>query len=123
MAGFGPDLDTQPRGMCLALDIRRFGRRVSGCPRVGLTGGSADMAASAGYLPVIGAASFVLWYRPIYLGFSRTEGKAMAFFFCKRCHLPRFDAPLTAADLYFLFAGFHLLFSIYMAIGIPCELL
>lgn len=23
-------------------------------------------------------------------------------------------------DIYFLFAGFHLLFSIYMAIGIPC---
>ena len=44
---------------------------------------SADTAASAGYLAVIGALSFVLWYRPIYLGFSRTEGKAMAFFFCR----------------------------------------
>ncbi|ORX38257.1 scamp family-domain-containing protein [Kockovaella imperatae] len=69
----------------------------------GSSEGGADTAASAGYLPVIGALSFILWYRPIYLGFERTEGKAMAFFFY----------------LYFAFAGCHLLFSIYMAVGIP----
>ncbi|CAD6583631.1 MAG: hypothetical protein TREMPRED_003607, partial [Tremellales sp. Tagirdzhanova-0007] len=69
----------------------------------GSSEGGADTAAAGGYLPIIGITSFILWYRPIYLGFSRTEGKAMAFFFY----------------LYFLFAGFHLLFSIYMVIGIP----
>jgi hypothetical protein len=45
---------------------------------------SADTAAAGGYLPVIGVLSFLLWYRPIYLGLDRTEGKAMAFFFCER---------------------------------------
>ncbi|KAI9637689.1 scamp family-domain-containing protein [Dioszegia hungarica] len=69
----------------------------------GAAEGGADMGASVMYVPVIGVLSFVTWYRPIYLGLSRTEGKAMAFFFY----------------IYFLFAGFHLLFSIYMAVGIP----
>ena len=54
---------------------------------------------------MIGLLSFLLWYRPIYLGFRKPEGKAMAFFIYT----------------FFLFAGFHLLFSVYMAIGIPCE--
>ncbi|GFZ51897.1 hypothetical protein JCM24511_09666 [Saitozyma sp. JCM 24511] len=69
----------------------------------GSSEGGADTAAAGGYLPVIGVLSFLLWYRPIYLGLDRTEGKAMAFFFY----------------IYFVFAGFNLLFAIYMAIGIP----
>jgi hypothetical protein len=108
---------------------------------------SADTAAAGGYLPVIGVLSFLLWYRPIYLGLDRTEGKAMAFFFCERggyfrtfptlllstirnirdtmvYGLYRFrQCALTRLDIYFLFAGFNLLFAIYMAIGIPCTCL
>lgn len=49
----------------------------------GAAEGGADMGASVMYVPVIGAASFFAWYRPIYLGLSRTEGRAMAFWFCK----------------------------------------
>lgn len=69
----------------------------------GSSEGGADVGAAGGYLPFIGALSFVLWYRPIYLGFKRTEGRAMAVFFY----------------IYFLFAGFNLLFATYMAVGIP----
>lgn len=84
---------------------------------------SADTGAAGGYVLFIGVLSFILWYRPIYLGFTRSEGRAMAFFFCK---LARPQPRLTAdhfLDIYFLFAGFHLAFSIYMVIGIPCKLL
>lgn len=49
----------------------------------GAAEGGADMGASVMYVPVIGAASFFAWYRPIYLGLSRTEGRAMAFWFCE----------------------------------------
>lgn len=49
----------------------------------GAAEGGADMGASVMYIPVIGIASFFAWYRPIYLGLSRTEGRAMAFWFCK----------------------------------------
>ncbi|WVQ79997.1 hypothetical protein IAT38_002098 [Cryptococcus sp. DSM 104549] len=69
----------------------------------GSSEGGADMASSASYLVVIGIASFCLWFRPIYLGYCRTEGKTMAVFFY----------------IYFLFGGFHLLYSIYMFVGIP----
>jgi hypothetical protein len=31
-----------------------------------------------------------------------------------------FERYKLMIDIYFLFAGFHLLFSIYMVIGIPC---
>jgi hypothetical protein len=44
---------------------------------------SADVGASGGYVLFISVLSFILWYRPIYLGFTRSEGRAMAFFFCK----------------------------------------
>jgi hypothetical protein len=44
---------------------------------------SADVGASGGYVLFISVLSFLLWYRPIYLGFTRSEGRAMAFFFCK----------------------------------------
>ncbi|KAK4686601.1 secretory carrier-associated membrane protein, partial [Tremellales sp. Uapishka_1] len=69
----------------------------------GSSEGGADTAAAGGYVPVIGIASFILWYRPIYLGYKRLGSRGMAFFFY----------------IFFLFAGFHLAFSIYMAIGIP----
>ncbi|KAL7422529.1 hypothetical protein Q5752_003177 [Cryptotrichosporon argae] len=69
----------------------------------GASDGGADTAAAGGYVPFIGIASFFLWYWPIYQGYRRVDGRGMAFFFYA----------------YFLFAGFHLLFSIYMTIGIP----
>ncbi|WVQ95213.1 hypothetical protein IAU59_002307 [Kwoniella sp. CBS 9459] len=62
----------------------------------GSSEGGADMASSISYLIFITLASFILWFRPIYLGYCRTEGKTMAVFFC-----------------------FHLLYSIYMLVGIP----
>ena len=80
---------------------------------------SADTGGAGGYLLFILPLSFITWYRPIYLGFSRTEGKAMAFFFCTSTRRP-VSGRLTV-DLYFIFAGFHLAFSTYMAVGIPCE--
>ncbi|WWC90432.1 uncharacterized protein L201_005367 [Kwoniella dendrophila CBS 6074] len=55
----------------------------------GASEGGADLASSISYVVVIGLASFILWFRPIYL------------------------------DIYFLFGGFHLLYSIYMLVGIP----
>ncbi|ODN83519.1 hypothetical protein L202_01652 [Cryptococcus amylolentus CBS 6039] len=69
----------------------------------GSSEGGADMASSASYLVFITLTSFILWFRPIYLGYCRNEGKAMAVFFY----------------IYFLFAGFHLAYSMYMFIGIP----
>lgn len=73
--------------------------------------GVADLGASIMYVPVIGVASFFLWYRPIYLGFRNkdTSGNAVAFFFCeftiwlgrdkaeeirRILHLRRFPPPL-----------------------------
>jgi hypothetical protein len=32
---------------------------------------------------VIGLASFITWYRPIYLGYRKSEARGMAFFFCE----------------------------------------
>ncbi|WRT68684.1 uncharacterized protein IL334_005664 [Kwoniella shivajii] len=69
----------------------------------GASEGGADMASSISYVVVITIASFILWFRPIYLGYCRTEGKTMAIFFY----------------IYFLFGGFHLLYSVYMLVGIP----
>ncbi|WVN86168.1 uncharacterized protein L203_101329 [Cryptococcus depauperatus CBS 7841] len=69
----------------------------------GAADGGADMASSASYLVFITLASFVTWFRPIYLGYLRDEGKAMALFFY----------------IYFIFCGCHLLYSIYMFVGIP----
>ncbi|KAG2357685.1 scamp-domain-containing protein [Suillus spraguei] len=43
--------------------------------------------------------SFLLWYRPIYNGYMKEQ--ALYYYF------------------YFFFGGFHLLFSVYMIIGIP----
>ncbi|KAL9715202.1 hypothetical protein Ac2012v2_001863 [Leucoagaricus gongylophorus] len=61
--------------------------------------GGSDLGASIGYIFIIGALSFLLWYRPIYNGYMKEQ--ALYFY------------------LYFFFGGFHLLFSGYMIIGIP----
>ncbi|KAJ7109435.1 scamp family-domain-containing protein [Mycena epipterygia] len=61
--------------------------------------GGRDLGASIGYLFIISATSFLLWYRPIYNGYMKEQ--ALYYYF------------------YFFFGGFHLLFSIYMIIGVP----
>lgn len=65
----------------------------------GSSDGGKDLGASIGYIPIIGGLSFLLWYRPIYNGYMKEQ--ALYYY------------------LYFFFGGFHLLFSIYMIIGIP----
>ncbi|KAJ7046839.1 scamp family-domain-containing protein [Mycena alexandri] len=61
--------------------------------------GGRDLGASIGYLFTISACSFLLWYRPIYNGYMKEQ--ALYYYF------------------YFFFGGFHLLFSVYMIIGVP----
>ncbi|KAJ3477414.1 hypothetical protein NLI96_g10480 [Meripilus lineatus] len=58
-----------------------------------------DLGSSIGYLIVITPLSFLLWYRPIYNGYMKEQ--ALYYY------------------LYFVFGGFHLLYSAYMIIGIP----
>jgi len=65
----------------------------------GSAAGGADLGSSLGYLLFIPVASFLLWYRPIYNGYMKEQ--ALYYY------------------LYFFFGGFHLLFSLYMIIGIP----
>ncbi|KAF8328890.1 scamp family-domain-containing protein [Cantharellus anzutake] len=65
----------------------------------GSSDGGKDLGASIGYIPIIGLASFFLWYMPIYKGYMKEQ----ALFYY----------------IYFFFCGWHLLFSIYMIIGIP----
>jgi hypothetical protein len=61
--------------------------------------GGADLGGSIGYVFVITITSFLLWYRPIYNGYMKEQ--ALYYY------------------LFFFFCGFHLLFSIYMIIGVP----
>ncbi|KAF8798070.1 scamp-domain-containing protein [Phlegmacium glaucopus] len=65
----------------------------------GSASGGSDLGASIGYLFLISVLSFLLWYRPIYNGYMKEQ--ALYYYF------------------YFFFGGFHLLFSLYMIIGIP----
>ncbi|KAJ2931884.1 hypothetical protein H1R20_g5215, partial [Candolleomyces eurysporus] len=65
----------------------------------GAGAGGSDLASSIGYLVFITLASFLLWYRPIYNGYMKEQ--ALYYYF------------------YFFFGGFHLLFSLYMIVGIP----
>lgn len=65
----------------------------------GSSDGIKDMITGIVYLPVITALSFLLWYRPIYNGFMKEHS---LFYY-----------------VFFLFAGFHLAFSVYAFLGIP----
>jgi len=65
----------------------------------GAPNGGSDLGTSIGYLVVITPLSFLLWYRPVYNGYMKEQ--ALYYY------------------LYFFFGGFHLLFSVYMIIGIP----
>ncbi|KAI5899338.1 scamp-domain-containing protein [Schizophyllum commune H4-8] len=65
----------------------------------GSSDGGADLGASIGYCFTITIFSFLLWYRPIYNGYMKEQ--ALYYY------------------MYFIFCGFHLLYSAYMIIGIP----
>ncbi|KIJ16933.1 hypothetical protein PAXINDRAFT_162530 [Paxillus involutus ATCC 200175] len=65
----------------------------------GSSDGGKDLGGSIGYMFIISPLSFLLWYRPIYNGYMKEQ--ALYYYF------------------YFFFGGFHLLFSVYMIIGIP----
>ncbi|KAI0748152.1 scamp-domain-containing protein [Daedaleopsis nitida] len=65
----------------------------------GSSNGGSDLGSSIGYIVLIMPLSFLLWYRPIYNGYMKEQ--ALYYY------------------LYFFFGGFHLLFSLYMIIGIP----
>jgi len=61
--------------------------------------GARDLSGAITYLPIIGLLSFLLWYRPVYNGYMKDQS---LYFY-----------------IYFFFCGWHLLYSIYMVIGIP----
>jgi len=61
--------------------------------------GVRDLSGAITYLPVIGLLSFLLWYRPVYNAYMKDQS---LYFY-----------------IYFFFCGWHLLFSVYMVIGIP----
>jgi hypothetical protein len=65
----------------------------------GADDGVKDLISSIVYIPVIGILSFLTWYRPIYNGYMKEQ--ALYYYF------------------YFFFGGWHLLFSVYMILGIP----
>ncbi|KAH9946092.1 scamp-domain-containing protein, partial [Epithele typhae] len=65
----------------------------------GSSNGGSDLGSSIGYVLFITPLSFLLWYRPIYNGYMKEQ--ALYYY------------------LYFFFGGWHLLFSVYMIIGIP----
>ncbi|KAF9265438.1 scamp-domain-containing protein [Marasmius fiardii PR-910] len=65
----------------------------------GSADGGKDVGSSIGYLFIISITSFLLWYRPIYNGYMKEQS---LYYY-----------------LYFFFCGWHLIFSIYMIIGIP----
>ncbi|KZT70151.1 scamp-domain-containing protein [Daedalea quercina L-15889] len=65
----------------------------------GSSNGGSDLGSSIGYMFVITPLSFLLWYRPIYNGYMKEQ--ALYYY------------------MYFVFCGFHLVFSLYMIIGIP----
>ncbi|KIY72155.1 scamp-domain-containing protein [Cylindrobasidium torrendii FP15055 ss-10] len=60
--------------------------------------GGRDVGASIGYLIIMPPLSFLLWYRPIYNGYMKEQ--ALYYY------------------LFFFFCGWHILFSVYMIIGV-----
>ncbi|KAK0533327.1 hypothetical protein OC842_002998 [Tilletia horrida] len=67
--------------------------------------GGKDMISGIVYLPVISAASFMLWYRPLYNAYMK-ESSVFYYVYFVLCVL--------RAD-----GGFHLAYSVYMVLGIP----
>ncbi|RKP27112.1 scamp family-domain-containing protein [Syncephalis pseudoplumigaleata] len=67
----------------------------------GVTTGASDFGVALMYCFTITAASFFLWYRPIYNAYMKE--RSMYYYF------------------YFIFNGFHIGFQYYMTIGIPAS--
>ncbi|KAJ1657069.1 hypothetical protein IWQ61_003460 [Dispira simplex] len=65
----------------------------------GVTSAPTDFGVSFSYLFTITLGSFFLWYRPVYNAYMKE--KSLYYYF------------------YFVFAGLHILFAFYMAVGIP----
>ncbi|KAG6330457.1 hypothetical protein ID866_8632 [Astraeus odoratus] len=82
----------------------------------GSTDGGKDLGGSIGYLLMIAPLSFLLWYRPIYNGYMKV--RPLLAFVYPSAYLPAQEQALYYY-LFFFFCGFHLLFSIYMIVGIP----
>ncbi|KAJ3498553.1 hypothetical protein NLJ89_g10204 [Agrocybe chaxingu] len=82
----------------------------------GSSTGGADLGGSIGYLIFIPVLAFLLWYRPIYNGYMKVMQIDRS---CRICPTSQSEQRVPTADLYFFFCGFHLLYSIYMIIGIP----
>ncbi|KAL0946583.1 hypothetical protein HGRIS_012785 [Hohenbuehelia grisea] len=65
----------------------------------GSSDGGRDLGSSIGYIVFIPITSFLLWYRPIYNGYMKEQS---LYYY-----------------MFFVFCGFHLLYSVYMIIGVP----
>ncbi|KAH9050663.1 scamp family-domain-containing protein [Lactarius hengduanensis] len=61
--------------------------------------GIKDLIVSIIFIPVISVLSFLLWYRPIYNGYMKEQS---LYYY-----------------IYIFFGGWHLVFSLYMLLGIP----
>ncbi|KAB5596524.1 hypothetical protein CTheo_161 [Ceratobasidium theobromae] len=81
----------------------------------GGTDGGKDLAASISYIPVISILSFLLWYRPIYNGYMKEQSLYYYLYFFFGGEVDR----RPSASYNNSRTGFHLLFSLYMIIGIP----
>ncbi|BGP22780.1 hypothetical protein JCM10295v2_001671 [Rhodotorula toruloides] len=75
----------------------------------GASNGGADLGSGIMYVPVIGALSFLLWYRPVYNAYAKEYSRP----------LPAFSAYSFFYYIFFLFGAFHIAFCAYMFIGIP----
>ncbi|KAJ2982658.1 hypothetical protein NUW54_g10721 [Trametes sanguinea] len=82
----------------------------------GSSNGGSDLGSSIGYVVFITPLSFLLWYRPIYNGYMKVWATFVPHGLC--AERARQEQALYYY-LYFFFGGFHLLFSVYMIIGIP----
>ncbi|KAG1827212.1 scamp family-domain-containing protein [Suillus subaureus] len=103
----------------------------------GSSDGGKDLGGSIGYVFIIAPLSFLLWYRPIYNGYMKVSVIATSYKHVLKLTrragastlllsvelnfdpLDRAKLHLIFIDFYFFFGGFHLLFSVYMIIGIP----
>ena len=84
--------------------ITTFAILISGAQNV--TTGGTDFGMGILYFLLISPLSFILWYKPLYRGFCSTS---TGFMTDKSVYLL----------IFFVFIAFHLLFQLYMGMGIP----
>lgn len=92
-----------------------------------VTSAPTDMGVALTELFTHTAASFFLWYRPVYNAYM----KDVSLYFCKyirehnwetRYGMPHANVSFCMSRrlvLFFVFNGFHILYTVYMAVGIP----